>query len=83
VWGIDGYVVIEHVFTGTQKLPFGPVAKATGKPVTGEHFLSIWQPTPDGKLAHVWSYANPMEAIQQSGAQESGAPKPLAQSAAR
>lgn len=83
VWGIDGYVVIEHVFTGTQKLPFGPIAKPTGKPVTGEHFLSIWQPTPDGKLAHVWSYANPMEAIQQTGAQESGAHKPIAKAAAK
>jgi hypothetical protein len=83
VWGIDSYVVIEHVFTGTQKLPFGPVTKPTGKPVTGEHFLSIWQATPDGKLAHVWSYANPMEAIHQTGAQERGAHEPVAQRATK
>jgi hypothetical protein len=76
VWAIDGYVVVEHVFTGTQKLPFGPIAKPTGKPITGEHFLSIWQPTPDGKLAHVWNYANPIEAMQQTGAQENGRAKP-------
>jgi hypothetical protein len=83
VWGIDGYVVIEHVFTGTQKGPFGLVAKPTGKPITGEHFLSIWQPTPDGKLAHVWNYANPIEAMQQTGAQENGGRKPDAQPAAK
>jgi limonene-1,2-epoxide hydrolase len=68
VWGIDGYVVIEHVFTGTQKVPYGRMTKVTGKPVTGQHFLEIWQPSADGKLAHGWGYTNPVEAMEQAGA---------------
>ena len=75
VWGTDGFVVIEHVLTGTQKLPYGRFTKVTGKPVTGQHFLQIWQPNADGKLVHVWSYSNPLEAQQQTGAAESTQPR--------
>jgi hypothetical protein len=59
VWGIDGFVVIEHVFTGTQRLLYHQLGKVTGKPVTGQHFLEIWQPNAEGKLAHRWTYSNP------------------------
>jgi len=74
VWAFEGFVVIEHVFTGTQKLPYGRFTKVTGKPVTGQHFLEIWQPNADGKLVHVWSYSNPLEALKQTGATEDGQP---------
>lgn len=76
VWGVDGFVVIEHVFTGTQQLPYRQLTKVTGKPVTGQHFLEIWQPNADGKLVHRWSYSNPVEALKQTGA-ESASPAAL------
>lgn len=69
-WGIDGFAIIEHVFTGTQKLPYGEIPKP------GQHFLEIWQPNADGKLAHGWGYSNQMEALQQTGASEKGQSKP-------
>lgn len=75
LWGSDGFVVIEGVFTGTQKMPYGQFTKVTGKPVTGQHFLQIWQPNADGKLVHVWSYWNPIEAQQQAGAAENTQPR--------
>jgi hypothetical protein len=82
VMGIDGFVVIEHVFTGTQKAPYGRFTKVTGKPVTGEHYLEIWQPNADGKLAHGWAYANPVEALQQTGVMEKSQEKPASSPAA-
>jgi len=78
VWGVDGFVVVEHVFTGTPKLPFGRFTKVTGKPVTGEHVLEIWQPNAEGKLLHAWSYSNPTEALKQVGAVEKTPETPAA-----
>ena len=72
--GIDGFAIIEHVFTGTQKVPYGRFTKVTGKPVTGEHYLEIWQPSADGKLVHGWAYANPIEALLETGVMESTSP---------
>jgi hypothetical protein len=70
VLGIDGFVVIEHVLTGTPKHPVGRLTKVNGKPITGQHYLEIWQPSADGKLAHGWEYENPVEAMQQMGVEE-------------
>lgn len=74
VMGIDGFAIIEHVFTGTQKVPYGRFTKVTGKPVTGEHYLEIRQPSADGKLVHGWAYANPIEALLETGVMESTSP---------
>jgi hypothetical protein len=82
VMGIDGFVVIEHVFIGTQKMPYGRFAKVTGKPITGEHYLEVWQPSADGKVIYDWAYANPVEALQQTGVMEKGQEKPAPSAAA-
>jgi protocatechuate 3,4-dioxygenase beta subunit len=50
----------------------------TGKPVTGEHVLEIWQPNAEGKLLHAWSYSNPTEALKQVGAVEKTPETPAA-----
>ena len=57
VWGIDGFAIIEHTLSGTQKGPLGPMP-ASNKAVSGWHFADIMQPTADGKLQHGWGYAN-------------------------
>ena len=77
VMGIDGFAVIEHVFTGTQKVPYGRFTKVNGKPITGEHYLEIWQPNADAKLVFGWAYTNPIEALQQTGLTEKGQEKPV------
>ena len=51
-------------------------AQLNGKPITGEHYLEIWQPNADGKLSHGWAYANPIEALQQAGGMEKVEKKP-------
>ncbi len=66
-WGVDGYAIVEHTMTGTQKGPLGP-APATNKPVTSWHFVDILQPNADGKVLHGWGYANLAEALMQTGA---------------
>ena len=77
-WGIDGFVVIEHTVSGTQKGPLDKIA-ATGKPVQAWHFLDIIQPTADGKVQHDWGYANMNEVLAQIGALKlPGADKPAA-----
>jgi len=66
-WGIDGYAIIEHTMTGTQKGPFGPLP-ASNKPVTNWHIADIAQTTPDGKQLHGWGFANLAELMVQTGA---------------
>jgi ketosteroid isomerase-like protein len=72
-WGIDGYVIVEHTMTGTQKGPIGTVP-ASNKTVSTWHFVDILQPTADGKLQHGWGYANLAEAMLQTGAMKIPAP---------
>jgi hypothetical protein len=74
-WGIDGYAIVEHTMSGTQKGPMGPWP-ATNKPVTSWHFVDIYQPTADGKLQHGWGYANTAEALYQTGALKMPGEKP-------
>jgi ketosteroid isomerase-like protein len=66
-WGIDGYAIVEHTVTGTQKGPLGTFP-ASNKKVTDWHWLDISQPSADGKLLHGWGYANLVEALSQVGA---------------
>ncbi|HEX8792361.1 MAG TPA: ester cyclase [Polyangiaceae bacterium] len=66
-WGIDGFAIVEHVISGTDKGPMGPIP-ATGKPITGWHMADILQPTADNKIAHDWGYANTNEMLAQVGA---------------
>jgi ketosteroid isomerase-like protein len=67
VWGIDGFAIIEHTVSGTQKGALGPLP-ASNKPVTDWHFLEIAQPSADGKLQHAWIYGNLVELMKQTGA---------------
>ena len=64
-WGIDGFAIIEHTVSGTNKGPMGKLP-ASGKPVTW-HFLDIYQPTADNKVQHDWAYANMLEFLKQTG----------------
>jgi hypothetical protein len=66
-WGIDGFAIVEHTMTGTQKGRLGPLA-ASNKEVKDWHWLDIMQPSADGKLQHGWGYANLVEVLQQTGA---------------
>jgi ketosteroid isomerase-like protein len=66
-WGIDGFEVLEHTVSGTQKGPMGPLA-ASNKPVTNWHWIDIVQPTADGKMQHGWGFANLLEMMMQTGA---------------
>jgi hypothetical protein len=73
-WGIDGFAIVEHTMTGTQKGRLGPMP-ATNKEVHDWHWVDISQPTADGKLQHGWGYANLVEMLQQTGAlKEAGKP---------
>jgi ketosteroid isomerase-like protein len=66
-WGIDGYAIVEHSLSGTQKGQFGPLPPSN-KPVANWHFVEIFQPTADGKQAHGWGFANLAEMMLQTGA---------------
>jgi steroid delta-isomerase-like uncharacterized protein len=74
-WGIDGYAIIEHSVSATQKAAFGTLPAST-KAITGWHWIGIVQPTADNKIAHAWGYANALEAGQQTGALKLPAPAP-------
>ncbi|HTB78458.1 MAG TPA: ester cyclase [Polyangiaceae bacterium] len=76
-WGIDGFAIVEHTMTGTQKGKLGPVP-ASNKEVRDWHWLDIMQPTADGKLQHGWGYANLVEALAQTGALKTPGDKPAA-----
>jgi steroid delta-isomerase-like uncharacterized protein len=77
VWGVDGFAIIEHTVTGTNKGPMGPFP-ASKKPVQNWHWVDIMQPTADGKVQHGWGYANMVEELAQTGQ----LPKPPAPPAA-
>ncbi len=64
-WGIDGFAIIEHTVTGTNKGPMGKLP-ASGKTVTW-HWLDVYQPTADQKIQHDWAYANMAEFLKQTG----------------
>lgn len=74
-WGIDGFGIIEHTMSGTQKGPLGPL-RATGKPVSNWHWVDILQPAADGKMQHDWGYANLVEVMSQTGALKRHEEKP-------
>jgi hypothetical protein len=75
-WGIDGFAIIEHTMSGTNKGAIGPVPP-TGKPVQNWHWIDIMQPTADGKVQHGWGYANFTEAFPPP-APKTAAAKPAA-----
>ena len=66
-WGLEGFAIIEHQMSGTQKGALGPI-HATNKPVMNWHFLDILQPNKDGKVLHGWGYGNTFEMMAQTGA---------------
>lgn len=74
-WGIDGFAIVEHTMTGTQKGPLGAL-KASNKPVASWHWLTIVQPDADGQIHHAWAYANLVEVLRQTGALDAFATKP-------
>jgi steroid delta-isomerase-like uncharacterized protein len=76
-WGIDGFAIVEHTMTGTQKGALGPVP-ASNKGVKDWHWIEISQPTADGKMQHDWSFANLNEALAQTGAFKAPGEKPAA-----
>jgi ketosteroid isomerase-like protein len=73
-WGIDGFAIVEHSMTGTQKRPFGSL-KASSKPITDWHWLTIAQPNGDQEIHHVWAHANLHEVLRQTGALEASPKK--------
>jgi steroid delta-isomerase-like uncharacterized protein len=66
-WGIDGFVVVEETFAGTNKAAWGSLP-ATGKPFQSWHMAEIYQPSADNKIQHDWAYANTNELLAQLGA---------------
>ena len=76
-WGIDGFAIIEHTMSGTQKGALGPMP-ASNKAVSNWHWLDIMQPTADGKLQHGWAYGNLVEMMKQTGAMKEPGEKPVA-----
>jgi ketosteroid isomerase-like protein len=75
--GVDGFGILEHTMSGTQKGPLGALA-GSNKPVSGWHWLDIVQPAADGKVEHGWGYANLLEMMQQTGALKQPGDKPAA-----
>jgi hypothetical protein len=76
-WGVDGYAILEHTMSGTQKGAVGPLP-ASNKPVKDWHWAEILQPTADGKLQHGWGFANLAEMMMQTGALKMPSDKPAA-----
>jgi uncharacterized protein (TIGR02246 family) len=76
-WGIDGFAVIEHTVSGTQKGRMG-LLPASNKPVSNWHWLDVLQPSADDKIQHGWGYANLIEMMQQTGALKQPGDKPVA-----
>jgi steroid delta-isomerase-like uncharacterized protein len=66
-WGVDGFAIIEHTMSGTQKGAFGD-HPASKKAVTAWRRVDILQPAVDGTVLHGWGFANVMEMLQQTGA---------------
>jgi uncharacterized protein (TIGR02246 family) len=76
-WGIDGFAIVEHTMTGTQKGRLGALAPSN-KEVRDWHWLDIMQPAADGKVQHGWGFANLVEALAQTGALKAPGDKPAA-----
>ncbi len=76
-WGVDGFAIVEHTVTGTQKGKLGPLPPSN-KEVKDWHWIDIMQPTADGKLQHGWGFANLVEALAQTGALKMPGDKPAA-----
>jgi ketosteroid isomerase-like protein len=74
-WGIDGYAIIEHTLSGTQKGPMGPIP-ASNKPVSNWHWVDIMQPNADQKMLHGWGFTNLVEMLSQTGAIKPPTEKP-------
>jgi hypothetical protein len=74
-FAVDGFVITEGTFTGTQKGAMGPI-KATNKPVT-LHFVDVFQ-IKDAKIVKALTYSNSYEMLVAVGA----APPPGAPPAA-
>jgi steroid delta-isomerase-like uncharacterized protein len=66
-WGVDGFAIIEHTMSGTQKGAFG-AHPASKKTVTDWRWIDILQPAADGTVLHGWGFTNVMEMLQQTGA---------------
>jgi ketosteroid isomerase-like protein len=79
-WGVDGFAIVEHTMTGTQKGKLGPLP-ASNKEVKDWHWIDIMQPTADGKLQHGWGFANLVEVLAQTGALKAPGDKPAAAAA--
>ncbi len=79
-WGIDGFAIIEHTLSGTQRGPIGPLP-ASGKPVSDWHWVDVLQPNAEGKVMHGWAYANLAELMMQTGAMKMPGEKPPATAA--
>jgi hypothetical protein len=75
-WGIDGFAIVEHTVSGTQKGPMGPLPPSN-KQVTNWHWVDIIQPTADGKMQRGWGFANLAEMMLQTGALKPPAEKAL------
>ena len=76
-WGVDGFAIVEHTMTGTQKGKLGPLP-ASNKEVKDWHWLDIMQPSADQKVQHGWGYANLVEVLAQTGALKMPGDKPAA-----
>jgi hypothetical protein len=76
-WGVDGFVVVEHAMSGTQKGPLGDL-KASNKPVADWRWLTVLQPDADEKVRHVWAFANLRELERQTGALDARKRRPQA-----
>ncbi|MBV9946908.1 MAG: ester cyclase, partial [Myxococcales bacterium] len=66
-WGIDGFAIVEHTVSGTQKGPLGPLP-ASNKPISNWHWVDVLQPSADQKVQHGWAYTNLAELMVQTGA---------------
>jgi predicted ester cyclase len=71
---IKDFVVTEGALKATHRGAFGKF-HATGKPVSLQ-FVDIAQFTPDGKVAHIWTWSNTLDFMMQTGIIK--APKPPA-----
>jgi ketosteroid isomerase-like protein len=70
-WGIDGFAIVEHTMSATQKGSLGQL-RASNKPVRSWHWVDVRQPSADEREQHDWAYANLAELLQQTGAAKPG-----------
>jgi uncharacterized protein (TIGR02246 family) len=72
---IKEYVVTEGVLNATHKGALGPI-RATGKPVS-LHFVDVVQ-FKDGKISHLWTWANGAELLTEIGVMKAPGAAPTA-----